>query len=164
MSPMASLWKSFTDKLKIIYLTRVSVSYSLCVMSLHLCACHSSRVMMWTRLLLVLYCLREQQWWIVVTKVFNCFNWKCPHCRKCIHKSSVYMTLLPNMGIIYIINIILPYLVIIMCRGIPGGEENGKKGYMLTFVIAYIRVRMRVIIIVYTDIWSWHIMFLVSQW
>ena len=25
-------------------------------------------------------------------------------------------------------------------RGIPGGEENGKKGYMLTFVIAYIRV------------------------
>ena len=27
MSPMASLWKSFTDKLKIIYLTRVSMSY-----------------------------------------------------------------------------------------------------------------------------------------
>jgi len=25
-------------------------------------------------------------------------------------------------------------------QGIPGGEENGKKGYMLTFVIAYIRV------------------------
>jgi alkyldihydroxyacetonephosphate synthase len=24
--------------------------------------------------------------------------------------------------------------------GIPGGEENGKRGYMLTFVIAYIRV------------------------
>ena len=62
------------------------------------------------------------------------------------------MILLPNMGIIYIINIILPYLVIIMCRGIPGGEENGKKGYMLTFVIAYIRVRMRVIIIMYSDI------------
>ena len=51
------------------------------------------------------------------------------------------MTLLPNMGIVCIINIILPYLVIIMYRGIPGGEENGKKGYMLTFVIAYIRVR-----------------------
>ena len=25
-------------------------------------------------------------------------------------------------------------------RGIPGGEENGLNGYMLTFVIAYIRV------------------------
>ena len=30
--------------------------------------------------------------------------------------------------------------IIIFNRGIPGGEENGKKGYMLTFVIAYIRV------------------------
>ena len=64
------------------------------------------------------------------------------------------MTLLPNMGIVCIINIILPYLVIIMYRGIPGGEENGKKGYMLTFVIAYIRVRTRVVIIMYIDIWS----------
>lgn len=27
----------------------------------------------------------------------------------------------------------------IHCRGIPGGEDNGKRGYMLTFVIAYIR-------------------------
>ena len=25
------------------------------------------------------------------------------------------------------------------CRGIPGGEDNGKRGYMLTYVIAYIR-------------------------
>ena len=24
--------------------------------------------------------------------------------------------------------------------GLPGGEENGQRGYMLTFVIAYIRV------------------------
>ena len=63
------------------------------------------------------------------------------------------MTLLPNMGIVCMRSFMfawvcvcmceyfmLPYLVIIMCRGIPGGEENGKKGYMLTFVIAYIRV------------------------
>ena len=28
------------------------------------------------------------------------------------------------------------------CRGMPGGEENGQRGYMLTYVIAYIRVRM----------------------
>ncbi len=27
--------------------------------------------------------------------------------------------------------------------GIPGGENNGKRGYQLTFVIAYIRVRFR---------------------
>ena len=25
-------------------------------------------------------------------------------------------------------------------RGIPGGEENGQRGYMLTYVIAYLRV------------------------
>ena len=48
------------------------------------------------------------------------------------------MTLLPNMGIVD--DYILPYLLIIMDRGIPGGEENGKKGYVLTFVVAYIRV------------------------
>ena len=49
------------------------------------------------------------------------------------------MTLLPNMGIVCVY--MFPYLVIIMDRGIPGGEENGKKGYVLTFVVAYIRVR-----------------------
>ena len=42
----------------------------------------------------------------------------------------------------------IPYLVIIMDRGIPGGEENGKKGYMLTFVIAYIRVSVCVCVCV----------------
>lgn len=26
------------------------------------------------------------------------------------------------------------------CGGIPAGENNGERGYMLTFVIAYIRV------------------------
>ena len=38
-------------------------------------------------------------------------------------------------------------------RGIPGGEENGVRGYMLTYVIAYIRVSvvglMLVFIIIY---------------
>ena len=39
MSPMASLWKSFTDKLKILYLTRVSMSICTCylVMPVRLC-------------------------------------------------------------------------------------------------------------------------------
>ena len=36
------------------------------------------------------------------------------------------------------------FLLIIMFvyanRGIPGGEENGERGYMLTFAIAYLRV------------------------
>lgn len=27
------------------------------------------------------------------------------------------------------------------CGGVPAGEKNGERGYMLTFVIAYIRVR-----------------------
>ena len=27
-----------------------------------------------------------------------------------------------------------------VCRGMPGGEENGQRGYMLTYVIAYLRV------------------------
>ena len=27
------------------------------------------------------------------------------------------------------------------CSGLSGGEENGRRGYMMTFVIAYIRVR-----------------------
>ena len=31
-------------------------------------------------------------------------------------------------------------------NGIPAGEENGKRGYLLTFVIAYIRVRTQMII------------------
>lgn len=26
------------------------------------------------------------------------------------------------------------------CSGMPGGEENGQRGYMLTYVIAYLRV------------------------
>ena len=68
------------------------------------------------------------------------------------------MTLLLNMGIVCVCVCVrvwscanacyIPYLVIIMDRGIPGGEENGKKGYMLTFVIAYIRVSVCVCVCV----------------
>ena len=32
------------------------------------------------------------------------------------------------------------HIIIINCRGIPGGEENGRRGYAMTFVIAYVRV------------------------
>ena len=32
------------------------------------------------------------------------------------------------------------YVVVNFSRGIPGGEENGRRGYLLTFSIAYIRV------------------------
>ena len=31
-------------------------------------------------------------------------------------------------------------LICLIFRAIPGGEENGVRGYMLTYVIAYIRV------------------------
>ena len=36
MSPMASLWKSFTDKLKILYLTRVSI-HTVCLSPCNIC-------------------------------------------------------------------------------------------------------------------------------
>lgn len=33
------------------------------------------------------------------------------------------------------------YLIFLVSfRGIPGGEENGRRGYLLTFAIAYMRV------------------------
>ena len=37
MSPMGSVWKSFTDKLKIIYLTRVSMSCVSLILCLSIC-------------------------------------------------------------------------------------------------------------------------------
>ena len=33
-----------------------------------------------------------------------------------------------------------------LCSGIPGGEENGERGYLLTFVIAYVRVSLCVVL------------------
>lgn len=31
--------------------------------------------------------------------------------------------------------------MLVICSGLSGGEENGRRGYMMTFVIAYIRVK-----------------------
>lgn len=61
---------------------------------------------------------------------------------------------------IYIVLIVTCIYLVCFCnayyRGILGGEENGRRGYLLTFVIAYARVnvtvylRMCVNICVYT--------------
>ncbi|XP_065920530.1 alkyldihydroxyacetonephosphate synthase, peroxisomal-like [Dysidea avara] len=83
MSPASSLWKSFTDKLKLVYLTRFKGyevdKIAACTLLLEGTAAEVST--------------QEQRLYSIAAKY----------------------------------------------GGIPGGEENGKKGYMLTFVIAYIR-------------------------
>ncbi|CAG2064102.1 unnamed protein product, partial [Timema podura] len=44
------------------------------------------------------------------------------------------------------------YEIVVKFGGIPAGEKNGERGYMLTFVIAYIRVGSMFIVIVERDL------------
>jgi len=42
--------------------------------------------------------------------------------------------------VVVLVVIVVVVVVVTVHRGMPGGEENGQRGYMLTFVIAYLRV------------------------
>ena len=134
---MASLWKSFTDKLKVIYLTRVSMFLILCVWCLSVCV-YVTVQGLWCQQDCCLYFTAwgKQQRWIIVGLKFSLNSAEnVPYCRKCIHKKQrLYEHCFQNMGTaLYLL--ILPYSVIIIYRGIPGGEENGKERIHAHFLL-----------------------------